>query len=114
MGKPADKNEVLDWLLVYSGKIQKVHTDSCIYSFEKHKIIENWTSTTTVHFKNYGAKEALGYLDSEPAGFINKAGGYGIQDATFSLYSKIEGDFSNVVGLPLKDLAKRPVEQKDF
>jgi len=105
LGKPADKNEALGWLLEYSGKTQKVHTGCCIYSFSKEKICENWASTTLVHFKSYGDKEALEYLDSEPS-FINKAGGYGIQDSAFKLSSHIEGEFSNVVGLPLKALAK--------
>jgi septum formation protein len=106
LGKPADKNEALGWLLDYSGKVQKVHTGCCVYSFFDEKVVENWTSTTLVHFKDYGEKEALAYLDSEPS-FINKAGGYGIQDPGFDLSSHIEGEFSNVVGLPLKALGER-------
>ena len=106
LGKPLDKNEALGWLLEYSGKTQKVHTGCCIYSFINEKICEDWTSTTLVHFKSYGEQEALEYLDSEPS-FINKAGGYGIQDPTFNLSSQIEGEYSNVVGLPLKDLAEK-------
>ena len=106
LGKPSDKNEALGWLLSYSDKVQKVHTGGCIYSFFDETILENWTSTTLVHFKNYGEREALNYLDSESS-FINKAGGYGIQDPTFNLITHIKGEFSNVVGLPLKALAEK-------
>lgn len=106
LGKPKDKNEALGWLLDYSSKSQKVHTGVCIYSFLDKKIIENWTSTTVVHFKDYGEKEALEYLESQPD-FLGKAGGYGIQDPGFNLYSHFEGEFSNVVGLPLKALSEK-------
>jgi len=106
LGKPKDKNEALGWLLDYRSKTQDVHTGCCLYSFKTQKIANCWTSTTTVHFKNYGEKEVLRYLDSQPD-FMGKAGAYGIQDTGFDLYSHIEGEFSNVVGLPMKALAEK-------
>lgn len=104
LGKPKDKNEALDWLLRYSGKQQQVHTGCCLYHFEK-KVKNSWVSTTKVFFKNIERAQAVAYLESEP-GFLDKAGGYGIQDENFNLVEKIEGEFSTVVGLPLKRLAE--------
>ena len=106
LGKPKDKNEALKWLKSYSGKSQNVHTGCCVYSFSKEQIVNLWTSTSKVYFKNFDEVEALKYLDSEPT-FINKAGGYGIQDESFDLHSHIEGEFSNIVGLPLKALSDK-------
>ena len=110
LGKPKDKDEALKWLKSYSGKSQNVHTGCCMYSFSEEKIEEVWTSTSRVHFKNFSEAEALKYLESEPT-FINKAGGYGIQDKSFDLHSHIEGEFSNIVGLPLKALSDKLKEK---
>lgn len=104
LGKPKDKNEALDWLLKYSGKTQNVHTGCCIYQF-KNDSQKSWVSTTKVIFKNINRSAALAYLDNQPS-FIDKAGGYGLQDKNFNLVERIEGEYSNVVGLPLKKLAE--------
>ena len=109
LGKPKNKNEALGWLLSYSGHSQKVHTGCCLHSFSKKKI-KIWTSTSTVYFKNYTKDDVLKYLDAEPS-FVDKAGAYGIQDNKFDLVEKIQGEYSNIVGLPLKRLAE---ELKDW
>ena len=55
---------------------------------------------TRVFFKDYSQKEMEEYIATgEP---LDKAGGYGIQGSGGDLVKKIEGDYFNVVGLPLE------------
>jgi septum formation protein len=54
---------------------------------------------TIVTFKKLSAKEILSYVNSgEP---YDKAGGYNLQGLGFNLISNIQGDFTNVLGLPM-------------
>ncbi|KZZ10468.1 hypothetical protein A3750_20555, partial [Oleiphilus sp. HI0079] len=57
---------------------------------------------TDVHFKELSAQELAAYWDTEePA---DKAGGYGIQGLGAVFVERIEGSYSNVVGLPLMEV----------
>lgn len=106
LGKPKDKNEALVWLKSYSGKEQLVHTGCCLLKLDGRSETEAWVSSTKVLFRTYSEHEAKLYLDTEKD-VLSKAGGYGIQDESFNLVERIEGEFSNVVGLPLEELSKR-------
>ena len=55
--------------------------------------------TTTVHMRNYSNAEIDYWIGFNQA--LDKAGGYAIQDSTFSPAHSVEGCYLNVVGLPL-------------
>ncbi len=60
------------------------------------------TESTTVHLRHVTDKEMDDYIATgEP---IDKAGGYGIQGGAGPFITKLEGSYSNVVGLPLEAL----------
>ena len=64
---------------------------------------------TKVYFRNLTAEEINGYLDKENV--LNNAGAYIIQRLGAALVERIDGDYSNVMGLPLPALT---VALKEF
>ncbi|MEM6993915.1 MAG: Maf family protein, partial [Myxococcota bacterium] len=58
-----------------------------------------YDETTVVTMRPLSAPQLEAYLDSEQ--WRDKAGGYGIQDYAGGFVTRIEGSYSNVVGLPL-------------
>ncbi len=57
---------------------------------------------TRVKFRNLSESEILGYAKSGEG--LDKAGGYGIQEKGMALVEKIEGDYFNIVGLPINKM----------
>ena len=95
-GKPKNAEHAFEMLSVLSGKLHKVVTGVAIYY--NNKIMYDY-STTDVYMKKLEPYEMEGYiLSGEP---FDKAGGYGIQSLGAVLVEKIDGCYSNVVGLPL-------------
>lgn len=108
LGKPEDLVQAKKWILEYSGKEQWVHTGCCILEIdEKLKEIKekSWVTSTKIIFKELTESDVDEYLENNES-VLGKAGAYGIQDENFHLVSKIEGSYSNVVGLPLESLAE--------
>ena len=98
LGKPASRDEARAMLKRLSAKTHQVHTGYCIC----HKATEHLFSecvTTDVSFKNLSQKEIDWYIDSgEP---FDKAGAYAIQGIGTFLVKRINGSYTNVVGLPV-------------
>ncbi len=63
------------------------------------KAVDAIAETTQVRFARLPRDVVDAYIDSEA--WVGKAGGYGIQDAALAPFITIEGNWSNVVGLPL-------------
>jgi len=99
LGKPQSDNDARNMLKMLSGKTHKVYTGvSIINSITKknHTFFEE----TKVTFRKISIKEIDFYVGTGAA--LDKAGAYGIQDDLGSTFvSKIEGDYFNVVGLPV-------------
>jgi len=98
VGKPADLNTAAAMLSRLSGREHLVITG--IYLVHKQTDISesNWVETK-VFMKQLTPDEIEGYLRTgEP---MDKAGAYGIQGIGGCLIQRIEGSYSNVVGLPL-------------
>ncbi|MCG7345011.1 Maf family protein [Sporosarcina sp. ACRSL] len=97
--KPSSKKQAESFLKKFSGNTHSVFTGVAILG----KGIENVFSVETkVTFKVLDEQLIQSYVGSgEP---MDKAGGYGIQTAGALLVEKIEGDYLNVVGLPLSKL----------
>ena len=95
MGKPRSHEHAVQMLHALSGKTHFVHTGVCILS-----PTEKWQfcDTTTVTFRNLSDEEIENYVAEGLAD--GKAGAYGIQDDS-RFAASFDGDFDNVVGLPV-------------
>lgn len=96
-GKPKDRADAIDILQELSGKMHEVITGVCLKS-KNHETV--FSETTKVYFKTISQEEIEYYVDKfQP---YDKAGAYAIQEWIGMIaIQKIEGDYFNVVGLPL-------------
>lgn len=102
LNKPADEKQAFEYLKILSNNVHKVYTgynlidtsnDNEIFDFEKTEVYFRHLSDDEINFyiKNYNP--------------LDKAGAYGIQDDFGCLFiNRINGDYYNVVGLPLTKL----------
>jgi septum formation protein len=108
MGKPRTKDEARKMLLGMSGKSHRVITGLTILDTANNKMV-TLSVETRVFFKNISEKEIISYVQTgEP---LDKAGAYAIQGLGSVIVEKIDGDFYNVMGLPLSSLVEN---LKDF
>lgn len=100
LGKPADADEAAKFLRLLSGRSHNVITAVALRSGE-----QLWTRTvvTSVRFKSLSDAEISAYLQSGE--WRGKAGGYAIQGLAAAYIPRINGSYSNVVGLPLAETA---------
>jgi septum formation protein len=96
LNKPRDRADAERMLRALSGRTHHVHTGVCVVAphAQRHEVV-----TTAVTFSEIPEPELKHYLDSGDA--FDKAGAYGIQGYAARWVPRIEGDFYNVVGLPL-------------
>lgn len=101
IGKPKNEEDAFNILKTLSGKIHSVITGVCIIKANSNiKIIDY--ETTEVEFRNLSDDQIIRYINTKEP--IDKAGAYGIQGYGQILVKKIDGCYSNVVGLPLGKL----------
>ena len=109
LGKPGDGEEALSVLLALSGQKHLVHTGFCLANVKKQVSVSRLV-TTEVYFSSFSEEIAAAYVASrEP---LDKAGAYGIQGAGGVLVKKINGSYSNVVGLPLVEVIQEMLRYK--
>jgi len=102
-GKPRNEEHAKEMLKAMSGKAHSVITGFTIIDTAGKKEISR-SVESKVFFKRLSADEIEAYIRSgEP---LDKAGAYGVQGLGAVLIKKIEGDFFNVMGLPLDALAE--------
>lgn len=100
LGKPVDNEEAKNMLSILSGSNHEVMTGICVAKGRatERKIYQD-VEITKVFFRELTIEEIDAYVNSgEP---LDKAGAYGIQGLGGLLVERIEGCYSNVVGLPL-------------
>jgi len=103
LGKPKTEGEAREMLVAMSGKTHSVITGFAILDADDGKSVSR-SVETKVRFRELTAGEIEAYVRSgEPLG---KAGAYAIQGLGAVLIEKIEGDYFNVMGLPLSALAE--------
>jgi septum formation protein len=94
--KPRDTADVMRMLKLLEGREHQVITGICLRT-EARKIVD--TAFTRVRFVPLSSDELEAYAASgEP---MDKAGGYAIQGLASGFIDRIEGDYFNVVGLPV-------------
>ena len=103
LGKPRTKKEGLAMLRLLNGKTHRVITGfTLLDSGEKHALTH--AVTTFVQFKKNRIKTLREYVQTgEPMG---KAGAYAIQGKGAALIARIEGSYSNVLGLPMEEVQR--------
>ncbi|HIS59209.1 MAG TPA: septum formation inhibitor Maf [Candidatus Faecousia faecipullorum] len=96
LGKPKSEENAYHMLSLLSGRDHQVMTGCTVLRGEK---CETFTEVTDLHFRTLSEREILAYIASgEP---MDKAGAYGIQGGAALFCRRMEGDYYNVMGLPV-------------
>lgn len=99
LGKPNDKQDARDMLKILSGREHSVFTGVTILKGEDTK---TFSVETRVKFFELDENDIDRYIETQE--YKDKAGAYGIQGYGSLLVEKINGDYFNVVGLPVSSL----------
>jgi septum formation protein len=102
LGKPRNANDAEKMLKMLSGKAHSVITGFSIIDTDNSKKLSR-SVETKVYFNKLEMNEIRAYVQSKEP--LDKAGAYAIQGLGGVFIKKIEGDYFNVVGLPLSSLA---------
>jgi septum formation protein len=103
LGKPHTDKEAEKMLGLLNGKVHSVITGFTIIDTGNGQIISK-SVVTKVHFKKITDEEISAYVRSKEP--LDKAGAYAVQGLGAVFIEKIEGDFFNVMGLPLCTLTE--------
>lgn len=96
--KPTSGRDAVRMLALLSGKAHTVHTGVALLPIHDAKPLL-FVEATKVYFRKLSEAEIKAYVATgEP---LDKAGAYGIQGGAAAFVRRIEGDYANVVGLPL-------------
>lgn len=101
MGKPKNREDARFMIGQIQGRSHSVFTGVTVLVKESEKeiICHTFSCETKVHVYPMQKQEIEDYLDTGEA--MDKAGAYGIQGRFAAWVSSIEGDYNNVVGLPV-------------
>ena len=105
LGKPKSREDAFSMLRTLSGNTHSVFTGVTIIKGAKEK---TFSQETKVTFYDLSDEEIYEYIDSGEV--FDKAGSYGIQGKGGLLVKAIEGDYFNVVGLPVARLKRELCE----
>lgn len=100
LGKPRDAQGAAQMLRMLSGRAHSVYTGVTLHgrACGKEKV-QTFSEESVVHVLPLSGEEISAYIATgEP---MDKAGAYGIQGAFSKFVSRIEGDYFNIVGLPV-------------
>lgn len=96
MGKPRSDSDAFSMLRRLSGREHQVMTGLTVVQGERY---ESTTVTTTLRFRPLSDQEIRNYIATgEPS---DKAGAYGIQGLAAMFVVALDGDYYNVMGLPI-------------
>lgn len=100
-GKPSSMEDAKRMLGELQGQTHHVVTGVCLIHLRRHRQ-RVFADRTEVTFREIGPEQIRRYLEKIHP--LDKAGGYAIQDHGELVVERIDGSFSNVVGLPLERL----------
>jgi len=98
-GKPPDAEAAAAMLRVLSGRIHEVVSGLALLVDDRESVV---TATTAVTFRRLDDALVDWYVATGE--WRERAGGYAIQGAGAALVRRVEGDYENVVGLPVSTL----------
>lgn len=101
LGKPKTKEYAFEMIKSFQGRKHQVYTGVAIldYDTEGTEKVVNEAVRTDVYVNRMTDEEIWRYIESDNV--MDKAGSYGIQSGFAIHIEKIEGDYFNVVGLPI-------------
>ncbi len=101
LGKPGSEEEAFAMIKSYQGQKHQVYTGVAIlkYDAEGNRTVINEAVCTHVYVNPMTDEEIRNYIARDSV--LDKAGAYGIQSGFAAHVEKIEGDYFNVVGLPI-------------
>ena len=103
-GKPREESDAINMLLKLSGKTHLVMTAVTIGIMTEEAKFHTIIVTSRVEFAKLTASDCKEYCDTgEP---FDKAGGYGIQGYGSAFIRKLNGSYSNIVGLPIHEVVQ--------
>ena len=107
LGKPKDREDAYNMLRSLSGRVHSVFTGVCAVG---NGISLTFAEETKVEFYPLTDDEINEYIDTnEP---YDKAGAYGIQGIASKFIRGIQGDYFNVVGLPMSSVYKKIIKKQ--
>lgn len=111
LGKPQNQQDAYEMLKKLSDDAHEVVTGVAIIDCKRNKKITDY-EVTKVYFREISDEEIYKYIATgEP---MDKAGAYGIQGKASLFIKKIDGDYFNVVGLPIYKLGKLMQEHFNY
>ena len=103
-GKPRDMAEAFAMVSELNGRHHEVFSGVCLTRVATREE-RTFAEVTRVHFRELTAPQIRAYLAR--VGPLDKAGAYAAQDDRGELIDRVEGSFTNVIGLPMEALAVR-------
>lgn len=100
LGKPQSREDARKMLLTLSGRTQTVISASALYVPGRGRV--DAPDTAEVVFRTLSEDDAERYLDTGE--WMGAAGGYRLQRTGYTLVDRIIGDWTTVVGLPLRKI----------
>ncbi|MFQ9511425.1 MAG: Maf family protein [Lachnospiraceae bacterium] len=106
LGKPKDRTDAQNMLRMLAGNTHSVYTGVTIIKKENNRCLEEiFYKETRVTMARMSEEEIETYVDSKEP--MDKAGSYAIQGKCAAFIEKIDGDYYNVVGLPICEVYHR-------
>ena len=102
LGKPKDRDDAYNMIKSLSGRVHSVFTGVCAIG---NGVSVTFAEETKVEFLPLTDEEINAYIDTDEP--YDKAGAYGIQGLASKFIRGIEGDYFNVVGLPISRIYEK-------
>lgn len=102
LGKPKSREEAIAMLERLSGRAHKVCSGMCLI---EGGIVQPFHEVTDVIFKDIDQDVIESYM--ERVNVMDKAGSYAVQEYGEMIIERVDGDFSNVVGLPQRKVLEQ-------
>jgi septum formation protein len=96
LGKPRDEAHAEEMLTALSGRAHQVMTGVTVLRGDR---AITTTEITDIHFRELSTQEIRRYIATKEP--MDKAGSYGIQGGAALFVEKLQGDYYNVMGLPV-------------
>ena len=106
LGKPRDLDDARRMLKMLEGRSHSVFSGIAVIEISGGRITKSASATeeTLVYFAPMSDSDVEFYINTENV--LDKAGAYAIQGIASTFIDKIDGDYFNVVGLPVRRLFK--------
>lgn len=104
MGKPKDEQEAVEMISALQGNTHQVYTGVALL-LPKEKEVHIFAACTSVKIYPMTAEEIRSYVQQGES--CDKAGGYAVQGKFGIFIEEIQGEYNNVVGLPIARLYQK-------